>query len=68
MGRGTFCEGPSSLGAPEVEVVGAQQALFAMGPRSEGPHQPSTMGEEALGEGGAALPALWTPSDTRSTN
>ena len=69
MGRDTSCNGASfSLSDPDVEVVGAQQALFGMGPEGEGSCQPSTVGEEALGEGGANPPALWTLADTRSTS
>ena len=52
VGRGTFCEGTSSfLGASEVVVVGAQWALFGTGPKGEGACCPSTVGQEALGEG-----------------
>ena len=69
MGRGVSCEGASSsLCALEVEVVGAEWALFGMGPKGEGAHQTCTVGEEALGEGRANLPALWTLADTRSTS
>ena len=66
IGRGISCEGTSSsLSAPEVEAVGAQQAVFWMEPKGEGACWPSTKGEEALGEG-AYLLALWNPGDTRS--
>ena len=69
VGRDTSCEGASSsLNTPEVELVGTQQALFGAGPKGGGACWPSTVDEEALGEGGATLLTLWTLADTRSTS
>ena len=69
VGRGTSCiVTSSSFEATDVVVVGTQQALFGAGPKGEGAHWPSTLGEGAPeGEGTDSL-ASWILTDMRLTN